>query len=302
MGLECPPKYAKAFRDVAQFHKIEWHETTSVANQADVVLVFGGDGTVHRHLRELVELGAPVLVVAVGSGNDFARALGLRHVRDSLAAWRRFCAGHGTVRAIDLGVITPLQVSSLSEACDASRAIGNCGHYFCSVAGVGLDSEVARRAAGLPRWLRAHGGYALSLFPAIFRFTPLPVRILSDGETGWNTRSDQPTILAAFANSASYGGGMKIAPQARMDDGQLEVCVIGGIDRFKLACLFPTVYFGRHTRIREVSYFQSSRLRIEAETPLDVYADGEYVCRTPVEIAVGRHLLPVVVHPSQTGS
>lgn len=275
-------------------HDIEWHETASIADHADVVLVFGGDGTVHRHLRKLVKLGAPVLVVAVGSGNDFARALGLRHLRDSLAAWQRFCAGHGNMRAIDLGVITPLPVSSQREACDASRALGSGGHYFCSVAGVGLDSEVARRAAGLPRWLRAHGGYALSLFPAIFRFTPLRVRILSDGETDWNTRSNQPTILTAFANTPSYGGGMKIAPQARMDDGQLDVCVIGGIDRFKLACLFPTVYFGRHTRIRDVSYFQSSRLRIETETPLDLYADGEYVCRTPVEISVQQAVLKVL--------
>ena len=61
--------------------------------QADVILLFGGDGTVHRHLGQLVRLGLPVLVVPAGSGNDFARALGLRRVRDSLAAWRKFCGG-----------------------------------------------------------------------------------------------------------------------------------------------------------------------------------------------------------------
>ena len=69
-------------------------------------------------------------------------------------------------------------------------------------------------------------------------------------------RSNQPTILAAFANTSTYGGGMKIAPHAQMDDGHLDVCVIGGMDPFKLACMFPTVYFGRHLRIREVDYFQ----------------------------------------------
>jgi diacylglycerol kinase (ATP) len=163
------------------------------------------------------------------------------------------------------------------------------------VAGIGLDSEVARRANALPRWLRGHGGYALTLAPTIFRFAALPVKIFAaDEASGWTTRSDQPTILAAFANTSTYGGGMKIAPHAQMDDGQLDVCVIGGVDPFKLACMFPTVYFGRHLNIREVEYFQAERLRVETETPLDVYADGELVCRTPVEVTVERAALKVL--------
>jgi diacylglycerol kinase family enzyme len=87
---------------------------------------------------------------------------------------------------------------------------------------------------------------------------------------------------------------MKIAPHAQMDDGQLDVCVIGGVDPFKLAGMFPTVYFGRHLRIREVSYFQAERLRAETGSPLDVFADGEYVCRTPVEVGVLRRALKVL--------
>src|ERR1700683_209183 len=125
---------------------------------------------------------------------------------------------------------------------------------------------------GLPRWLRGHGGYALSLAPTIFRFAALPMKIsTSDEAGGWTTRSDQPTLLAAFANTPTYGGGMKIAPHAQMDDGQLDVCVIGGVDPFKLAWLFPTVYFGRHLNIREVEYFKAEQLRVETESPLDVY-------------------------------
>ena len=85
-----------------------------------------------------------------------------------------------------------------------------------------------------------------------------------------------------------------IAPNAQMDDGQLDVCVIGGIDPFKLACMFPTVYFGRHLSIREVEYFQAVRLRVETEAPLDVYADGEFVCRTPVEVSVEPGALKVL--------
>ncbi len=281
LGLGC------SARDLAPFQTdltIDWRiGMPAAADSADVILLFGGDGTIHRHLGQLVKLGLPVLVVPVGSGNDFARALGLCRVRDSLAAWRRFCSQRDNVRVIDLGVVTGI---------DAGGA--PAPHYFGSVAGVGLDAEVALRANALPRWLRGHGGYALSLVPTLFRFAPLPMKILTPDAAGWATRSDQPTILAAFANTSTYGGGMKIAPRARVDDGQLDVCVIGGVDPLKLACLFPTVYFGRHLGIRGVEYFRAPRLRLETQPPLDVYADGEYVCRTPVEVSVQGRALKVI--------
>jgi diacylglycerol kinase (ATP) len=287
LGLGCSAKSLLPFQTDAN---IDWRiGMPAAADQADIILVFGGDGTIHRHLSQLVKLSPPVLVVPAGSGNDFARALGLRRVRDSLAAWQRFCAGQGNVRAIDLGVITPLAVVGESPAPHESRS------YFCSVAGVGLDGEVARRANGLPRWLRGYGGYALTLAPTIFQFAPFPMKIFARDEAGgWATRSDRPTILAAFANTSTYGGGMKIAPHAQMDDGQLDVCVIGGVDPFKLACMFPTVYFGHHLSIREVDYFQAARLRVETEAPLAVYADGEYVCQTPVEVSVQSKALKVL--------
>jgi diacylglycerol kinase (ATP) len=76
------------------------------SDQADAILIFGGDGTVHRYLPQLVELRIPVLVVHCGSGNDFAPALGLRNSRDSLAVWHKFCSGSRNVRPIDLGVVT----------------------------------------------------------------------------------------------------------------------------------------------------------------------------------------------------
>jgi diacylglycerol kinase (ATP) len=287
LGLGCSPKNLKPFETD---EIIDWHiGMPAASDQADVILLFGGDGTMHRHLSQLVKLGLPVLVVPAGSGNDFARALKMRRVRDSLASWRRFCTGQNNVRLIDLGVITP------QEDAGGAPAPQEYPHYFCCVAGVGLDGEVSRRANALPRWLRGHGGYALSLAPTIFRFGPLPMKILTPVETdGWAMRSDQPTILAAFANTATYGGGMKIAPRAQVDDGQLDVCVIGGIGRFKLACMFPTVYFGRHLAIRGVAYFQTALLRVETEAPLDVYADGEYVCRTPVEVSVEPGALKVL--------
>jgi len=186
--------------------------------------------------------------------------------------------------------------------------------YFACVAGVGLDAEVARRANAIPRWLRGNGGYALTLIPTIFRFAPFPMTVFTSAATesaehsgaaanaaepsfqncNWTVRSNRPTLLAAFANTPLYGGGMKIAPRARMDDGLLDICLVGAVDPFKLFCMFPTVYSGRHLQIREVEYSQSARVRIETERPLDVYADGEFVCQTPAEISVHPQGLAIV--------
>ena len=288
LGLGCSPKDLKPFQVEAT---AEWRMGMPASpDDANVILLFGGDGTIHRHLAQLVKLRLPVLVVPAGSGNDFASSLGLRRVRDSLAAWNQFCHGSANVREIDLGIIS---------AIDRGEALSP-PQYFCCVAGVGLDGEVSRRANKLPRWLRGHGGYALTLVPTIFTFAPFRMKVLTPAEhaanagTHWTVRSDQPTLLAAFANTPLYGGGMKIAPKARMDDGLLDVCIVGGVDPLRLLCLFPTVYSGNHLKVREVEYFQAGRLRVETEQPMDVYADGEYVCPTPVEVAVREKALNVI--------
>jgi diacylglycerol kinase (ATP) len=253
--------------------------------------VFGGDGTVHRHLGALVKLGLPVLVVPAGSGNDFARALALYRVSDSLAAWRRFASGGGNVRTIDLGLITPLD--------PAGKAPLPPGRYYACVAGVGLDAQISRRANALPRWLRAHGGYALSLPGALLGFRPFHLKLSTpqndDAAGEFPLRSQQPVTAAVFANTPVYGGGMRIAPRAKMADGQLDVCVIRDIAKLKLLGVFLSVYFGRHLGIREVEYFVTPRVRVETEQSMEVYADGEYVCRTPVEVGAARGAMRVVV-------
>lgn len=304
-------------RDLKPFQKDSQHTwivgLPASTSEADAILIFGGDGTVHRHLPKLVQLRLPTLVVPCGSGNDFARALSLRRTSDSLAAWKKFASGGGNARAIDLGIIEPQELKPFefgrsdrsAEALPHPNPVSPTPqrHYFCCVGGVGLDGEVARRANQLPRWLRGHGGYVASLPPALFRFAPLPMKISIPDETDSSSfvvRSEQPTILAAFANTPAYGGGMKIAPNAKMDDGQLEVCVVRDLNKLKLFCLFPTIYFGGHLRMPEVECFQAARLRIETDRPQDVYADGEFVCKTPIDVTVARAALPVIVPPSHT--
>jgi diacylglycerol kinase family enzyme len=329
-------------KSLATFQRLTNAEWTSLIEQADVAVIFGGDGTVHRHLAKLVEVEIPVLVVPCGSGNDFARALNIRNVRDAARAWNNFAAG-GKARAIDLGVISQLPspdelmpgqltgpaeaapspldspLASLSSARDArfqhgpdtrthtstavevspipipvlapAKASVPQPHYFCCVAGVGVDTAIARRANALPKWIRSRGGYALSAPGEFMRFAPFPVKISLNGT---DTSTFQPTTLVSVANAPAYGGGMKIAPHAKLDDGKLDLCVVRGMNPFKLFCLFPTVYVGRHLGFREVEYEQTDCVRVETEVPLDVYADGDYVCQTPVEFSVAHRALKVI--------
>ena len=289
LGLGCSAKDLKPFQAEGG---TEWRMGMPGAGDADAILLFGGDGTIHRHLGQLVRLEVPVLVVPAGSGNDFASSLGLRRVRDSLAAWRKFCSGLTNVRDIDLGIISAATSPGEAPSIQGPR-------YFCCVAGVGFDGEVARRANRLPRWLRGNGGYVISVAPTIFTYEPVPIKVLTKEDDAaatnrWKVRCDQPTLIAAFANTPLYGGGMKVAPRAKMDDGLLDVCIVRAVRPLRLLRLFPTVYSGNHLKVREVDYFPASRLRVETGDPMDVYADGEYVCRTPIEVSVQRGALKVI--------
>ena len=277
-GLGTSPSQLRQFLSGSS---TEWTEgLPASSSDADAVLIFGGDGTIHRHLGALVHLALPALVVPAGSGNDFARALGLRSVSDSVRAWQQFEAGKLEARAIDLGVI-------------ASADSPHKHHYFGTVAGCGLDSAVARLANRMPRWLRARGGYAASLIPTIARFSAFKLRITSQ-DSDARQSTEILTTLAAFANTQYYGDGMRIAPRASMTDGLLDVCLLHEVNRLKLLSLFPTVYFGNHLRLREFEYSTAEQVRLETESPRDIYADGEFVCTTPVEMRAARAALRVI--------
>jgi diacylglycerol kinase (ATP) len=271
LGLGISPKHLIPFQQSSNSIHVGMPERSS---DADAILVFGGDGTIHRHLARLVELKLPVLVVPCGSGNDFARSLNFRSVRAALSAWQLFSRGGGNRRDIDLGVVN-----------NPEKGIR---YYFCCAAGVGLDGEIARRANALPRWLRSRGGYAVSLLPALYSFKPISMSISPQNS------SASANVVAVFANTPFYGGGMKIAPRAKMDDGQLDLCVIREMNSFKLLAAFPSIYFGRHLSISEVEYTQTPRQTLITDTPRDVFADGEFVCQTPIEVSVASKALTVI--------
>ncbi len=275
LGPDVSPQYLALFSGTRC--EIIGHKRGEPVPSADAAIVLGGDGTIHHYLRDLSQLKIPVLMVPRGSGNDFARALGLQTEGDAVAAWSRFLdTGHS--REIDLGLITPLGEMPASP------------QLFCNVAGAGLDSDANRRANSMPRWLRGRGGYVLGALAAIRAFSAKHFMI----EAQQHQRIDEPGLMVAFANGPTYGGGLRIAPAADFADGQLDICFVRQVGKSRLLRLLSRVFSGRHVNLPEVEYFKASRLRLETDVPLDVYADGEFVCRTPVEVSVVPKALRVI--------
>lgn len=301
----------------------------------DAAIVFGGDGSVHRLLSALAYSSCPLLIVPTGSGNDFANALGLRTVADSVAAWRRFLDKRDNVRTIDLGVLTePRGDSAEGESADevpwkpALPTITFAGEegripapeselaphimrnemrhairmreqtearvYFGSVAGVGLDAAAIEIASRMPRWLRWRGGYALAAMRALAGFRAQTVTVRAKGPGGTFSVS-APALIAAFGNSPFFGNGMRILPEARMDDGLLDLCFVRNVSKLRVIREFPKLYSGRHTTIDAVEYAQAASIVIESEVPMPVCADGEQVGMTPVEARVAPGALHVIV-------
>ena len=270
-GPAVSPRIIERFRcsDGIEFiSQIDGSET------ADAALIFGGDGTVHRYLPNLYTNRIPLLVVPKGSGNDFAHALGIDNERAALRAWQQFCAGRRNIREIDLGLIRK----------DEQEI------PFCCVLGAGLDARANALANRMPSWLRRSAGYLIAAIQALLSFRPVEVQITTE------TRSKrQLALLIAVGNAHRYGGGIKIVPRAALDDGLLDVCVVGKISKLKVLFCLPIIYFGGHTRLKEVDYFQARTVRIEADQALELYADGELVSSTPVEISLVPRALRVIV-------
>ena len=269
---DVSPKVVARFRSSGVEIRIQENLRNHAAVSA--ALVFGGDGTVHRHLAQLHQQKIPMLVAPTGSGNDFAKALGIRNVDTALRAWKQFCSDGKNVRNIDLGVLRG----------------GNQEVLFCCVAGVGMDAEANARANRMPTWLKGKGGYVLAALQSLIAFKSAEMSITAGGR-----EIRRLTFFIAVGNAQSYGGGMKVTPQATLDDGTLDICVVSKMNKLKLLCWVPTIFFGEHLRIKQVEYFQAKQIRIEAGRELEVYADGEPSGRTPIEIGVLPNALRVIV-------
>ena len=245
----------------------------AIEDGATRLVACGGDGTVNEIVNALMAYGdaagrLALMVLPVGRCNDLANALELPKMRASV--------GEGLLKAT-------------TRYIDVGRA---GGRYFTTVATLGFDSAVAEYVdrRGHPFFLRGTAAYLCGVFFQLVRYRDVTVQLKGDFGV-----FQGPLFLAATGNTHTYGGRLRIAPGAMLDDGLLDVCLVRSVPRWKVLRVMPSVFTGKHVHRSEVSMYQTRRLEIDADVPLRVWADGEPLCRTPATIEVLPEALPVLV-------
>lgn len=242
----------------------------AVASGIDTLVVVGGDGMVHLGANAVAGTGTALAVVASGTGNDNARSLGLP-VLDAVAA----------AEVVDGG---------RRRRIDAARVVraGQRDEWFVGVLCGGFDAVVNERA-NTWAWPRGRMRYNLAIARELPLFRPLPYELELDG-VRWTTQA----VLVALGNGPSYGGGMRITPDASFEDGMLDVLVVGPISVPRLIAVFPKVFSGNHTSHPAVTIKRARRVRLSTPGVI-AYADGERVGPMPLDVEVVPGALEVLV-------
>lgn len=239
-------------RDIAHGEELGRRATA----EGRVAVAFGGDGLVGRVAGAVAAAGGTLAVLPGGRGNDFARVL--RLPRDPVAAAATLSSAR--LARLDIGAVD--------------------GTSFVGIASVGFDSVVQEIAAATTVPL-GRLVYLYGTVRAVAGWQPATFQITLDGVrrelTGWSV---------AVANSGVYGGGMRLAPDADLTDGQLDVVTTARTGRLTLLRVLPKVFSGRHVHEPSVAVRRASRIRIEADRPFTVFADGDPVGRLPCEVRV----------------
>ncbi|MER5310389.1 diacylglycerol kinase [Streptomyces sp. NPDC002773] len=235
----------------------------AVAEGTGALVAVGGDGMISLALQALAGTRTPLGVIAAGTGNDFARTLGLP-VRDPAAAARvtaEIIKETGP-RAIDLGRVTS----------------GTRTRWYGTVLASGFDSRVNDRGNRM-RIPAGRFKYDLAILAELAGFRPVPYRLtLDDGHV-----VETDATLVAVGNGSSYGGGMRICADARTDDGLLDVTVVGDCDRRTLIKVLPRVYKGTHLDHPKVTTYRVRSLTLDAPDTTG-YADGEPLGPLPLTV------------------
>jgi YegS/Rv2252/BmrU family lipid kinase len=240
----------------------------AAAEGGETPVVMSGDGLIGQIGGALAGSEVAMGVVPGGRGNDLARVLGIpTEPEDAVATLET-----GTPRTIDVG-----------EA--------NGQRYLC-VASCGFDSD-ANRIANEAKLIKGRLVYAYAALRAMVAWKPARFEIRLDGE-----RREFRGYSVAAANSQAFGGGMYVAPDARLDDGELDVVYITQVGKLRYLRNLPKVFDGSHVLNDEVMVLRGRQLEIEADRPFAVYADGEHITDLPATLRVLPGALRVIVPAS----
>ncbi|MFD3445821.1 diacylglycerol/lipid kinase family protein [Microbacteriaceae bacterium 4G12] len=244
------------------------------------LVVVGGDGMVGLGTNAVAGTEVPLGIVPCGTGNDMARNLGLP-VGDVDAALDRLVAALGASsggpRRIDAGIVT--------------HADGRETWFACALS-AGFDAAVNERANRMRR-PRGASRYVLALLRELVAFGPVDYTVTIDGR-----EERVPAVLVSVGNAGSIGGGMRITPDAVLDDGALDVLIVAPVSRLTFLRLFPRVFRGTHAALPQVRLLRARTIRIAAtgsRSGVVAYADGERLGPLPLQIRVVPGALTVLV-------
>lgn len=240
-----------------------WATTAKALTTADALLVVGGDGMVSLGINLVAQTPLPLGVIPTGTGNDFARATHLPLADPDAAVTHFLTALEREPKVIDLA-----RASKDGEQ-----------RWFVCILSAGFDAIVNERANTMTR-PRGKSRYTLAILRELVRLTPRTYTLTVDGVT-----TQQPAILISVANGESMGGGMRVAPEASITDGRLDVFVLAPVTRRRFLWLYPRVFSGRHVGEPEVSLQQGKRVRVDAPGIM-AYADGERLWSLPIDVEV----------------
>ncbi len=245
---------------------------TAAADGADVVAALGGDGHIGACVNGVMGAGASaaLAVIPAGTGNDFARLIGMNPKEP-------------------LGAVRVLRAPTMKRIDVVRLKLPQGERYYVNVAGAGFDSE-ANAYANRMRWFKGKTRYVIATLVLLPGFRAARFRITVDGE-----HHQVPGMLIAVGNGRSYGGGMRVCPNAELDDGVLDVTVVGEVSKLDFIKTFPKVFTGRHISHPKVQQLRGAEVSITAERTLQVFADGEHAGTLPATFTVLPSSLGIVV-------
>lgn len=229
---------------------------TAIGDGVDALVALGGDGMVHLALNVVAGTQTPLGIIPAGTGNDLANHLELP-TKDPIAA---------------AGLIADRLAAGAARPMDAVR-VGD--RWWGCVLGAGFDSRVNDRANRMT-WPKGRRRYDIAMVAELRVFKPLPFVIELDGE-----RLETEAMLVALGNARSYGAGMKVCPGASLDDGLLDVTIIGPLSKPEFLKTFPRVFKGTHVGHPAVTCRRAKVVSLSSPG-VTAYADGEFLADLPI--------------------
>lgn len=234
-------------------------EAILLAQPVSIIIAFGGDGLVSLCLQAVAEKQTGLMVVPAGTGNDFARSIGV--LKKSEQEIFDFIT-HNKVKQIDAALVKSQSGQK----------------WYLQILSTGFDANVNAQA-NLISWPKGRARYTVAMLIVLRKFKPIQYEISYNNE-----KVIVSAMLVLVANGVTYGGGMRISPVSSFEDGVLDLLYIEPVSKLTLLLIFPRVFFGSHLKHPKVKLLQSDEFTLQAQT--QGYADGEMIGDLPMNVRV----------------